>query len=94
MLKMNLTDSREEPISHNSINFRNSTQWSQVTPQYMPWGHTPTSPAAPLVTFTATSVQEQPVINTEPQPGPSNYNFSSFNILKHMKRKAEQDIAS
>lgn len=93
---MNVTDSRnEEAASHNTYNFHNSsnTQWSQVTPQYMPWGHTPTSPAAPLVTFTAQAAQERQVL-PEPQPGPSNFNYKTFNILKHMKRKAEQDIAS
>ncbi|GLV36999.1 hypothetical protein CBL_02169 [Carabus blaptoides fortunei] len=72
------------------------TQWSQVTPQYMPWGHSPTSPAAPLVTFSA---QPQPQMaemsfshtlnDVTSQPSTSSFGHKS---LMHCKRKADLDI--
>lgn len=87
---MNVTDGREEATRHSSYDFDiQSTQWSQVTPEYMPWGHTPTSPAAPLVTFTATSSQS----TQQQQPGPSGLHYNP-NLVSHCKRKAELDIAA
>lgn len=36
--------------------------WNQITPQYMPWGHSPARPPAPLVTFTAQLASQQPTL--------------------------------
>lgn len=86
---MNITDSCEEPTRHTNFEYNiHPTQWNQVTPQYMPWGHSPASPAAPLVTFTATSQNNQ-----LQQPGPSGINFKS-NAVSHCKRRAEFDISA